>query len=64
MVYYQQIIFIEREIKESSTEDLVVGRDQVKQKKSPLRRQLLETGVVFLLNKTIDILSYINIIEL
>jgi len=38
---------IEREYKESSKEDLVVGRDQVKQKKSPLRiKQLLETGVV------------------
>ena len=39
-------MLIEREDKESSTEDLVVERDQVKLKKSSLRRQLLETGVV------------------
>lgn len=40
-------MLIEREDKESSTEDLVVEYDQVKLKKSSLRRQLLETGVVF-----------------
>ena len=40
-------MLIEREDKESSTEDLVVERDQVKLKKSLLRGQLLKTGVVF-----------------
>ena len=43
-------MLIERELKESSKEDLVVERDQVKQKKSSLRRQLLETGVVLYRN--------------
>lgn len=36
-IYYHCIMLIEREPKESSTEDLVVGHDQVKQKKSPWR---------------------------
>jgi len=42
---------IECEYKESSKEDLVVERDQVKQKKSSLRRQLLFLGVVFTLGE-------------
>ena len=41
------MMLIEREDKESSTEDLVVERDQVKLKKRSRRRQRPETGVVF-----------------